>query len=501
MDRTSRARKVDAGIGNRRRVSWIPNLKWKPKAELFASARESLRKTPSHSIPKQNSEEPSDKQANEEFAVGNTWDELDAELDMHMNASLNESTTPMGTRWRELTAELNWRMNGSLKSSGSSGLEKGVKMNTEKDSKLAIVSQESTKITTKEKERPKKGEYRSSFMEASEKGRDSAGCSHASKKQMKKSKMTDVKSDAETPISEKRPQLEKIRKKPRSHSEKNWMEKLKRTGARPLVSNRSSGTAVTSTSFDSRSSQTTFGRWRSLNLTKSIYNEQKDIDPPIDIETTSGQTKSASRKESLSGADLSKDEASLPGADLSKDEASLQQQIGATTGEMKSSKRKERRTRPDHLKDKSWLRRVVKARNQTWLEQAQIAMKEAKANQKASEVYDDCGPLTENSETAMKETKVNQKSSEVRDECGPLTENSETAMKEAKANQKSSDKRGECCSFTETESDRSNPSTDTRIEHYGACEIVDADDVSVVSLENLFNWLTCTEIIFEASQI
>jgi hypothetical protein len=258
------------------------------------------------------------------------------------------------------------------------------------------------------------------------------------------------------------------------------MKKLKKTDSRSPMSTSSSSEITASISLDPKISKKSFWRLRKLNFTKSAKSEQKDI-------------------------------------------TSLKQQIGAKTGEMKSSGRKEKRTRPDHSKEESWLQRVVKARNQTWLEQAQIAMKEAKANQKSSEMLDHCGPLTGNSETesdrsgsaysyprtgnkgsgqtwleqakiAMKEAKANQKSSKLRDECGPLTA-------KPKPNQKSSvvsDESGPFTENSETLSDRSGyenicSGNGKRMAHDRTREVIDAGDGSVESLDAMFNWLSCTK--------
>jgi hypothetical protein len=249
-------------------------------------------------------------------------------------------------------------------------------------------------------------------------------------------KITDVESEAETPISEKRPQLQKKRKtQPNggSQSEKNWTEKLKNKDSRSPMSTSSSSEITTNTSFGPKVCKKRFWLLRNLNFKKSVNNLQKDV-------------------------------------------TSLQQQIGATTGEMQNSGRKEKRRRPDHSKEESWLQRVVKDRNQVWLEQAQIAMKEAKANQKSSEMRDVCD---ESSETESDRSGENSY---------PMTGKTWiNAMKEAKA------KAGNF----ETESDQSGheyscSGTDTRLSHYGASVVVDADDMSVFNLQKMFSWLTCS---------
>jgi hypothetical protein len=360
--RIATVEKVDSVIQNRTKVSWNPKLlstKSKPKAEAFASTQESLQEIPSHCLPKHKSGKVTDKQANAGFALGASWDELEAELDRRMNGALDE---PIFSAWRELEVELEKRMNGSMKHLHASRSALWGENEAEIERQMTKLLKDlnaSRSIPTDEKEThlsSKKGESQSSSREAPKEECESPGCSQNRQQPCQK---TLVKSDATTQNSTKGPPLGKKQKKPQMGvflRVQKWKNKSNKADSKPLVSTSSSTEIGNNTSFDSKSSTKHLLCLKSLNLIKSTNIDQKGSNPLTEIEISSGETKRLRRKEgepAVNPSRPSKEDPSQPS------------------------------------KEESWLQRTIKDRDQTWLKQVQLAIEDAKKNTKSSEQFDD----------------------------------------------------------------------------------------------------------------
>jgi hypothetical protein len=416
-------RKLDTGFQNRRCVSWNSKLrstKSKPEAEPFASAQKSVQETSFHCLPKLTSGKVASKQAKARSVRGASWDVLEAELDVRMNGAENELNAPMPTVWGEPEAELEKPTNGSVKYLNTPNSTLWDELEAEIERRMSGWLQELKEhesITIDEKEKPlssEKGESQSSLMEAPKKNCEPPGRLHVAKKGQQTRQKTVVNSDAKTPKFEKGRPLDKKRNK-LPLWEKIWMKKLKKTDSKSTLSTSSSTEIAAKTSFDSKSSSTK-RLWplKSLNFIKSATTDKKGINLPTEIGTSSGKTKMPSMKPATKNSHPAKEE--------------------------------------------SWLQQTIIKRDQTWLEQAQIAIKEAKKNTKSSEPFDKCSSsITSGSKTS--------------EGSGP-----------------SSDSESDC-----SDDEHTYPRTDTRATSYTAQDVAMDSD----GLDNLFSWLTCTEILAE----
>jgi hypothetical protein len=405
-------KKLDTGIHNRRCVSWNSKLrstKSKPEAEAFASAQKSVQETSFHCLPKLISGKVVGKQAKAGSIRGATWDVLENKLDVRINGAGNELNAPMPTVWGEPEAEVEKPMNGSVKpfktprSALWDELEAEIKRRM---SGWLEELKEPGSIPTDERETPlssKKGESQSSLVEAPEKKCEPPGRSHVDEHGQQTCKKTVVNSDAKTPNSEKGPPLDKKRNKlPMGGTfwEKIWTKRLKKTDSKSTMSPSSSTEIDTSKSFDSKSSSTK-RVWplRSLNFIKSTNTDEKGISLPTEIGTSSEKTRMLSMEPETEHSHSSKEE--------------------------------------------SWLQQTIKKRDQTWLKQAQIAIKEAKKNATSSEPVDKCS--------------------------SSITLGSET-------------------------SEASETSSDSDYTYMAPDVLVDGD---YTEIDNLINWLTCNESMVE----
>jgi hypothetical protein len=419
---------LDIGIHNRRCASWNSKLrstKSKPDAEAFASSQKSVDEASFHSLPKLTSGKFAGKQAKAGSIRGASWDVLEAELQVRMNGAGNELNAPMSPAWGEPEAELEKPMNGSVMhvNTPRSALWDELEAEIERRM-LGWVDElkEPGSIPTDEKETPlssKKCESQSSLMEAPKKKCEPPGRLHVANKGQQTRQKTVVNSDTKTPNFEKGPPLDKKRNKlPLGPAlwEKIWMKKLRKIDSKSTSSTSSSTEIATSTSFDSKSSSTKRA-WplRSLNCIKSTNTDKKGIILHTEIGTSSEKTRMPSIEPESNHFHPSEEE--------------------------------------------SWLQQTIKKRDQTWLKQAQLAIKEAKKNAKSSEAFDKCSSsVTSGSKTS---------------------EGSGT----------SSDSESDC-----SDDEYTYPRTDTRATSYTAARDVVMDNDS---FDNLISCLTCTEIMVE----
>lgn len=182
-------------------------MKSKPKAEPSVQDE-----TEFHIHPKLASGMVAGEQASAGSIVGASWDVLEAELDGRMrNRALNKSDVRISTAMGEPEAELEKCMNGSVKHLNKLKSAQWGELEAEIERRMSGCLKDVDmpgSIPTDEKETPLSSEKdgsKSSLIKVPKEKCEPPGRSHVAKKGQQTCQKSDVKSDAKTPNSEKRP--------------------------------------------------------------------------------------------------------------------------------------------------------------------------------------------------------------------------------------------------------------------------------------------------------